>query len=259
MDQRVLSEVRHLVDSQCGQFDFDPSELAIVGRDDLFVNMFVEDNKGDTKKTAEAILKALAYRKKYQLYNLSVNELPIELFGWNVKTGHDVNGKKILWVNCGCHRKIPELVDTMLKATYFFSSNINSSYEKYDTYADLRGLSYKTVDMRYSRKLSSMMTSCFPGMADQLFICGLPFTLKAVVKAMFNMVPARYLDKISFLDIDEAKGRIAQLKHFEPPGGTTIKTVLRRESMPEVEVEKIMETFNGARRMSAGMFDDLGI
>ncbi|KAI1294683.1 hypothetical protein HDE_06086 [Halotydeus destructor] len=203
-----LRDVRFLLAEKCEQFEFDDGELEMVLRNDRFVINFVEDNDGDVEATVAAILKCLVYRNKYQVYSIKASDMPMELYAWNIKTGRDIYGEKICWANFGCHRKIPELVDYILKVD-FLNLTMNSGQQaKYDVYADLRNASFKCLDMRLSRKMASMVTTCFPNLVGHLYVCGMPAILSAVLQTMVKMLPSRHRNKISFITVEQARERV---------------------------------------------------
>ncbi|KAI1304211.1 hypothetical protein HDE_01895 [Halotydeus destructor] len=252
----LIEEVRRSVLEQCEQFEFDSRELDMIRQNESYVNLFIEDNNRNLDKTVAAILKALVYRKKYHLCDIEASLLNLDMYKWNAKVGRDICGKKILWVNYGCHRSIPELVENLLRVKFWFSSNLT---EKYDTYANLQGLTFGAIDMRMSRKSASLMTSCFPGLVDHLYICGLPFGLAAIIQTMVKMVPARYVDKISFLSTEQAAARVSQLQGFDFPKASSIREVLLRDSVPEARIRTIIETSQRIKQLSDQIFDQLGI
>ncbi|KAI1294646.1 hypothetical protein HDE_05723 [Halotydeus destructor] len=252
-----LDAVRRSVEGKCRHFDFEASEVVKVYNDDQYVKLFLEDNKGDIGKTSEAILKALVYRKKYQVYKVKETDLPMEMFAWSSRAGSDIYGKKVVWINVGCYRNMPELVDVSIMVDFKELTGHAECHEKFDTYVDLRGISVKSIDTRLSRKLSSMTTTCFPGLIDHMYICGLPVILTTLIQAMVNILPDRYLDKISFITVEEAKARVRVLKPIAQPEGSNIRQVLSRQNVPEVRIDKLVETFTSARRMSDQLFEQL--
>ncbi|KAI1282055.1 hypothetical protein HDE_13062 [Halotydeus destructor] len=252
-----LSEVRNLVRQRCEVYDFENGDLDMVHQDDQYVTMFLDDNGGDVDKTADAILRALVYRKKYDIAKLDVRLLPMDMFCWNSKIGRDIYGKKVRWIAYGCHRKIPELLDSTLKTNCWYAMNCLRSYEKCDLYADLRGVSFRSIDMRFTRKVSSMAATCFPGIVDHVYVCGLPLTLTAVVQAMVNVLPSRHASKISFISIDQARARICKLDHVPAPQGSNIRDVLIRDNVHKDRIEEIVRTFNCAKSAALKLFDEL--
>ncbi|KAI1294827.1 hypothetical protein HDE_05726 [Halotydeus destructor] len=254
-----LQTVRCLVGEECRHFDFEALELEKVHRDDQYVEAFLEDSGGDTKGTAAAILKALSYRKKYQVYKIKDSDLPMEIFAWNSREGSDICGKKVMWMTVGCYRNMPELVDVTVMIDFKDLGGHFESHEKIDTYVDLRCMSVKSVDTRLSRKLSSMVTTCFPAMFDHMYICGLPVTLTAIIQAMVKLLPTRYLDKVSFITVEEAKARVRLLQPLVQPKGSNIRQVLIKQNVPEARIDKLLETFTSARQMSDRLFEQLGV
>ncbi|KAI1294828.1 hypothetical protein HDE_05724 [Halotydeus destructor] len=180
MDQ--LEAVRRLVQDKCRHFEFEVFELAKVYEDDHFVNAFLEDNSNDMEKTAAAILKALVYRKKYQVYNIKTTDLPTEMFAWNARVGSDIYGKRVIWNNLGCYRNLFELVDVLIMLDFIHCRDLFESHEKFDVYVDLRCISFKSIDTRMNRKYSSMLTTCFPSMLDHMYICGLPGSMTFIIQ-----------------------------------------------------------------------------
>ncbi|KAI1307909.1 hypothetical protein HDE_00535 [Halotydeus destructor] len=235
MSDNGFTRVRQLVEAKCEQFSFEERELDMVFKDSWFVERFMNDNNGDPKKAAAAILNALVYRAKYKVYNLRAQDLPMEMFAWMTKSGRDIYGQKMYWANLGCHMKIPELVDAILKVDYLDLRSRFERHEVFDLYADLRGLTLQSIDMRLSRKSSSLTTTCFPGMVNHMFIIGLPVTLTSVIQAMVNMLPARFSGKITFLTLDQAKARVSHMEYAESPKAQILskfysnKTYLRPE------------------------------
>ncbi|KAI1294658.1 hypothetical protein HDE_05685 [Halotydeus destructor] len=257
MKANIIKNVRFLVEQKCDNFEFELSELDMVYRDDWYVNAFIEDNDGDADKAADAILKALVYRKKYQVYKIQAKELPMEMFHWNMRTGRDICGKKLIWVNFGCYRKIPELLDIALKVEFVLSTIDFNAHEKYAIFADLRGLSLQSLDMRLIRKTSSMVTTCFPGLNDHMYIFGLPLTLTAVIKTLVNMLPSRYMNQVTFLTLAEAKARVGHLFSEPKPESSNIRQVLLKDKIPEARIDQIVDMFNGCRKSSDKLFEQL--
>ncbi|KAI1307912.1 hypothetical protein HDE_00536 [Halotydeus destructor] len=259
MSKGDLREVRRSVRTKCERFDFDRRELDMVQTNDWFVRSFLADSNGDIEVTAAAILKALVYRKRYQVYNIQAQDLPVEMYGWMVKMGQDVAGKPIMWANLGCHRRIPELVGAILNVDYLVFHSLFSNREQFDFYADLRGSSLQSLDMRLSRKQISRIVTCFPGMVDHLYIFGLPVILTTAVQALAKMLPGRFSDRISFMSLEQAEARVSHLKSVKKPEGSSIRQVLLRDSVPEARIDKIVETFEFAQRESDQLFANLQI
>ncbi|KAI1307910.1 hypothetical protein HDE_00534 [Halotydeus destructor] len=259
MSDEDITQVRQLVEAKCEQFNFDDSELDMVFRDDWFVGCFLHDNNGDHDQTAAAILKALVYREKYKIYNIRAQDLPMEMFAWMVKSGRDIHGTKIYWSNYGCHKKIPELADILLKVDYLNLLSRCDGRERYDAYADLRGLSWQSLDMRLTRKSTSLNTTCFPGTINHMYVFGLPVTLTAVIQTLLGSLPARYRDNISFITLDQAKARVSHMEYVEKPKGSNIRKVLQKQNVPEARIDEIIELFACAQRKSDQFFDELHI
>ncbi|KAI1294647.1 hypothetical protein HDE_05722 [Halotydeus destructor] len=254
-----LDAVRCLLEAKCRHFDFEPLELAKVNKDDQYVTAFLEDNNGNAEKTATAILKALTYRKKYKVYDIKATDLPMEMFSWNTRVGRDIYGRKLMWSNVGCYRNLPELVDISVMVDFKDYSGHFESHEKCDTYLDLRCISVKSIDTRLNRKLTNMVITCFPSTFDHTFIVGLPVGLTMIIKAMVKLLPDRYLDKVSFVTVEEAKARVRSLKPVSQREGSNIRQVLSKQNVPEARIDKLVETFTSAKRMSDKLFDQLGI
>ncbi|KAI1294650.1 hypothetical protein HDE_05725 [Halotydeus destructor] len=254
-----LNAVRCLVEEKCRHLEFETFELAKVFGDDHFVNAFLEDNKGDTDKTVAAILKALTYRKKYQVYKVSASDLPMEMFAWNSRIGSDIYGKKVIWMNLGCYRNIPELFDVSIKVCFKELCYHFECHESFDIFVDLRGMSVHSIDARLSRKLSNMVVTCFPCIFDHMYICGLPVTLTTMIQAMVKVLPDRYQYKISFVTIDEAKARVHRLEYLTQPEGSNIRQVLRKGNIPEARIDQLVQMFTSSRRKSDRFIDQLGI
>ncbi|KAI1307919.1 hypothetical protein HDE_00558 [Halotydeus destructor] len=260
MAAQSLREVRRAVAEKSDQYTFDQCELDLIQSNDWYVGIFLEDNKNDLDNTVNAILKALVYRQKYETYKMKAQHLPMELYAWNIRAGSDISGKKVVWINYGCHKNAPELVDSMVRVLYWYAlSRYGKTQERHDSYADLRGLSFKSIDMRLSRKVSSMMTTCFPGMVDHLYICGLPWTLTAIIQTMVNMLPSRHSSNIHFITIDQAKARVARLTPIARPEGSNIRNVLLEDNVPEARIDQIEDTLKCARAASEKQFDQLGL
>ncbi|KAI1303742.1 hypothetical protein HDE_02060 [Halotydeus destructor] len=254
-----LDAVRLRLEEKCRHFDFEAVELAKVSQDDPYVNAFLVDNNGDTEETATAILKALVYRKKYQVYNVKDSDLPMEMFAWNSKVGRDMNGKMVVWTNAGCYRNMPELTDVSVMVDLKAYGGHFERHEKCDAYLDLTGVSFKSINTRLSRKLSSMVATCFPNIFDHMYICGLPVILTTMIKAMVKVLPERYSRRTSFITVEEAKARVSGLKSLLQPEGSNIRQVLLRQNVPEARIENLVETFESAKRMSDRVFHELGM
>ncbi|KAI1307980.1 hypothetical protein HDE_00589 [Halotydeus destructor] len=228
MSDSDLNEVRRSVQDKCRNINFAALELAKVFKDDQYVTAFLEDNKGHLDKTAAAIFRALAYRKKYQVYKIQPTDAAMELYAWNSKPGG-----------------LP-----------FFSAHFDD-HVKCDGYVDLRGLSFQSIDTRLSRKKSSMADTCFPGLFDHLYIFGLPGKLTAVFRALINLLPSRYSDRFSFITLEKAKSRVCRLEAVKRPKGSNIRQVLRRDSVHEDRIDQILKTFNEAKKMSDKIYDEV--
>ncbi|KAI1307946.1 hypothetical protein HDE_00523 [Halotydeus destructor] len=259
MTDHQLGAVRCLVEEESHHLDFEAVELATVYKDDQYVNTFLQDNNGDVDKTAAAILRALAYRKKHQVYKIKAADLPMEFFAWNSRVGSDIYGRKVVWTNSGCYRNIAELVDMMVKVEYLHFEAIRATLERCDVYVDLSGSSLRSLNVRMTRKLSSLLTTCFPGLADHMYILGLPPALTTAVRAMVAILPGRYLDKIHFITVEEAKARIVRLKCLPRPQGANFRQVLLAQNVAEARVDQIIETFSAANQMSDSQFSQLGL
>ncbi|KAI1307926.1 hypothetical protein HDE_00555 [Halotydeus destructor] len=107
------------------------------------------------------------------------------------------------------------------------------------------------VDMRLSRKVSSMKTTCFPGMVDHLYICGLPLTLTAVIQTMVKMSPSGHASEIHFITVEQAKAGVACLTPIAEPEGSNIREILLKHNLTETRL-------NCAKTMSDKFFDQLG-
>ncbi|KAI1304196.1 hypothetical protein HDE_01872 [Halotydeus destructor] len=259
MSDSAICQLRRQVLALGGHLEFEKSEWDKLLTDDQFAGMFLEEYNGRTQVSAAAILKAMVYRKKHRIYDIKAEDLPMDMIPWDFKVGQDTAGRSIVWNVSGSHRSIPELTDSMVKIFYWQTSALLNSCDRYDLYLDLRALSFKSIDMRLSRKMSSLQTHCFPGRLAQLFICGLPVALTAVVQTMVNMLPVPYVQKVTFLTLDQARARVAYLSYPPVAKGSTMRQVLHGDNVPQARVDKILETFNSSRQMAEQLFDELGL
>ncbi|KAI1298471.1 hypothetical protein HDE_04154 [Halotydeus destructor] len=256
MDDIIMSQVRNLVQQQCDAFDFDSCELDMVQNDDQFVCTFIDHCDGLPEKSAAAILRALTYRKKHQVYKIEPCTLPMDMHGL-VKMGSDIYGNRISWVPCGRYRIIPELVDSVIKMNFWEATKGEYRYAKFHVYLDMRGLSYKSLNLRLSRKMSSLTMNCFPGQVVHLFICGLPLLLTAVIQAMVNLAQSKYPMAVSFISLDEAKARVRHLDYPAKVEGSNLRDVLTQQKVSKTRIEEILKSHSETKRTILHHFDHL--
>ncbi|KAI1307662.1 hypothetical protein HDE_00680 [Halotydeus destructor] len=255
MDGQVLAQVRQLVTDLSTQHEFDDCELDMVQKDDFFVSSFLEISLGSVDQAAAAILKALVYRKKYEFYKVGPQDVAMEMFALQLKTGTDIYGTPIDWNFLGNHRTLPEIVDQVVKLGFVTASPKKTPH---DLYLDVRGLSWRSIDMRMTAKLSSLMGHCFPTLIGHTFIVGVPVLLTPVINKLIGLLPSIYSKKITFLSVDEAKKRIHTLECLKPPpGSSNLYDILTQRNISEVRIQEIVDTVAWITEKNKAMFATL--
>ncbi|KAI1293654.1 hypothetical protein HDE_06523 [Halotydeus destructor] len=246
LDKVTIERVRELVVLESAKYNFDQSELQMVKNDDVYVNLFARQKQVDIQAVVSKIVSSLIYRKKYEIYNIDSKHLPAELFGARFRIGHDVNGRLIAYMMHGHHRPAPDLLMANLNFFYYVCRKFLYG-QPCDIYADIRGLKFSEIDIRYSLKLASLYGNCLPGLFHTAYIFGLPKIMMTPIKALVNILPARETSIIKFITHEEALDRIANLEAIEPPEGCpNLRTFLEKDNVAESKIVELIQTINTA-------------
>ncbi|KAI1294137.1 hypothetical protein HDE_06150 [Halotydeus destructor] len=211
-----LREVRDKLGSVIDFRDYVDSEIAKVKNDDKWLSMFVTAYQ-DMDKIVNSVIKCLDWRRKYEIYNLDVADLPREYFECGkLRVGQDVDGRPCLMDNVGLHRRLPYFSPISTRAMYYMACHMSSFGKNSNLYVDVSEFEIRSLDMTASRLISEISEDNFPGCVDKVFIYGVNRFLLPLVKGVIAIWPSKIRAKVSFLSRDEAEARIVRSAIFVP-------------------------------------------
>ncbi|KAI1293604.1 hypothetical protein HDE_06382 [Halotydeus destructor] len=237
-----VDSLRQLVLENAAKYHFEPEEVEMVRTDHVFLELFTRSTSGTVKEDASRVVKALQFRKKYQLYNVIPRDIPAELFNCRHRLGVDVYGKKVLYVNEAYFRSQPELTPFIINFSYFLTKNYIYG-QRCDLYYDLRECDLLCFsDVRLTSKMSSMYDKCFPTIFDMVNIIGCPKLIRPLVMAICSALPEKYSKMYAFISFEEAMARIVSLEACKPPDESrSLAAILKEAGCSDKRIQKIVD------------------
>lgn len=196
--QRVLD----LIDLEPSRYDF--RDVDTVRGDDYFIARFVADRLTDSDEddviepAAHAITAALAWRRDFGINDLKLTDFPLDFYESGILEVGELEGDHLaVYVRGRNYRKVAGWTDIVLKYIAFCLERFAqrcagaTSRFKIDLIMDCTGTGMSNIDMSLAMSLIPIFVRYYPGIANAIYLCELPWICRSATKLVVKLLPAR--------------------------------------------------------------------
>ncbi|KAI1297881.1 hypothetical protein HDE_04377 [Halotydeus destructor] len=234
-------------------------EIKKVMEDDDFILPFVEYSH-DVDLAITALIKCLDMRKKLDIPNFKMSDLPVEYFQCGrFRLVKDVNGQLAFFDHSCFHRQFLKATPLWIKFVHHLVVDALSQQDgrQFDIYLDFSGVGYQCLDLSSAKQLIDFIMACFPcGMKSVNFI-GLSSFLVPIAKTCLACLPKNLSNLLHFIDKQEMSVRFSdRLTHFKTPEGlSNIDTIGPRYGLEGKELLRFKKYLKWVQDEMAAKFD----
>ncbi|KAI1297875.1 hypothetical protein HDE_04379 [Halotydeus destructor] len=197
-------------------------EIEKVMEDDDFILPFLEYSH-DVDLAITGLLKCLDMRKKLEVPNFKMSDLPVEYYQCGrFRLVKDVTGQLAFFDHSCFHRQFLKATPLLLKIIHHLVLDALSQQDgrQLDIYLDFSGVGYQCLDLSSAKQIIDLAMACFPGGIKSINFIGLTSFLVPIAKACLACLPKNVSSLIHFIDKQEMSVRFSDRdNHFKIPEG----------------------------------------